>query len=82
MPLNFKRTQEVPPQYCIFGKLPRRADFVRVNATHPAAMQLDQLLAQSLQRLEFTEEATRHYLACRRPPSCCRAGITTGCRWG
>ncbi|MCD4486501.1 type VI secretion system-associated protein TagF [Chromobacterium vaccinii] len=67
MPLNFKRTQEVPPQFCIFGKLPRRADFVRVNATHPAAMQLDQLLAQSLQRLEFTEEATRDYLA--MPPT-------------
>ncbi|AUH52503.1 type VI secretion system-associated protein TagF [Chromobacterium sp. ATCC 53434] len=63
MAFNFKRTQEVPPQFCIFGKLPRRADFVRVNATHPAAMQLDQLLAQSLQRVEFGPEATRDYLA-------------------
>ncbi|QEL54872.1 type VI secretion system-associated protein TagF [Chromobacterium paludis] len=67
MAFNFKRAQEVPPQFCIFGKLPRRADFVRVNATHPAAMQLDQLLAQSLQRLEAGEEATRRYLA--MPPT-------------
>ncbi|OHX20073.1 type VI secretion system-associated protein TagF [Chromobacterium sphagni] len=63
MAFNFKRTLEVPPQFCIFGKLPRRADFVRVNATHPAAMQLDQLLAQSLQRMAFDEGATRRYLA-------------------
>ncbi|MEJ8676871.1 type VI secretion system-associated protein TagF [Chromobacterium amazonense] len=67
MAFNFKRAQEVPPQFCIFGKLPRRADFVRVNATHPAAMQLDQLLAQSLQRMAAGEEAARRYLA--MPPT-------------
>ncbi|UTH76609.1 type VI secretion system-associated protein TagF [Chromobacterium sp. IIBBL 290-4] len=67
MAFNFKRAPETPPQFCIFGKLPRRGDFVRVNATHPAAMQLDQLLGQSLQKLEAGEEATLRYLA--MPPT-------------
>ncbi|AXT45184.1 MULTISPECIES: type VI secretion system-associated protein TagF [Chromobacterium] len=63
MAFNFKRAQETPPQFCIFGKLPRRGDFVRVNATHPAATQLDQLLAQSLGGLEAGPEAVERYRA-------------------
>ena len=63
MAFNFKRAQEAPPQFCIFGKLPRRGDFVRVNATHPAATQLDQLLAQSLLGLESGPEAVERYRA-------------------
>ena len=43
--------------------MPRRGDFVRVNATHPAATQLDQLLAQSLLGLESGPEAVERYRA-------------------
>ncbi|MTD33569.1 type VI secretion system-associated protein TagF [Paludibacterium denitrificans] len=48
MAFNFKRTQDLGGQFCIFGKLPRRADFIRINATHPAASQLDHVIADSL----------------------------------
>ncbi|OWY37112.1 type VI secretion-associated protein [Xenophilus sp. AP218F] len=61
MAFNFKRPPDTPPQYCIFGKLPRRGDFVRVNATHPAAMHLDQLLAGSLQIAAGDAEAAARY---------------------
>lgn len=52
MAFNFKRAQDVPAQFCIFGKLPRRGDFVRINATHPAATQLDTVLAESIRQLD------------------------------
>ncbi|GAA5786017.1 hypothetical protein GCM10007860_34690 [Chitiniphilus shinanonensis] len=48
MPISFIRASDVAPQYAVFGKLPRRADFVRINATHPVAQEFDQLLAKSL----------------------------------
>jgi type VI secretion system protein ImpM len=37
--------------YCLFGKLPRRADFLRVNATAPVAHEYDQLLAKTITSL-------------------------------
>ena len=37
--------------YSLFGKLPQRADFVRVNATVPVACEYDQLLAESITNL-------------------------------
>ncbi|MDR0717121.1 MAG: type VI secretion system-associated protein TagF [Azoarcus sp.] len=36
------------PQYALFGKLPSRADFVRINTNHPAVQECDELLARSL----------------------------------
>ncbi|WP_255992258.1 type VI secretion system-associated protein TagF [Chitinolyticbacter albus] len=48
MPISFMRTQDALPQYSVFGKLPRRADFVRINASHPVAQEFDELLAKSL----------------------------------
>ncbi|WP_246211105.1 type VI secretion system-associated protein TagF [Vogesella oryzae] len=60
---TFKRTQEVATSYCIFGKLPRRADFIRINATHPAAAQLDQLLADSISLLSSDADAVARYRA-------------------
>ncbi|GHD57778.1 type VI secretion system-associated protein TagF [Jeongeupia chitinilytica] len=48
MAITFMRNPVVAPQYAIFGKLPRRGDFVRVNASHPVAIEFDQLLAASL----------------------------------
>nr|WP_294867923.1 type VI secretion system-associated protein TagF [uncultured Pseudogulbenkiania sp.] len=68
MSFTFKRTQEAAASYCIFGKLPRRADFIRINATHPAAAQLDHLLADSISLLSPDTEAFARYRA--MPPSC------------
>ncbi|SMF12994.1 type VI secretion system-associated protein TagF [Pseudogulbenkiania subflava] len=69
MSFTFKRTQEAAASsYCIFGKLPRRADFIRINATHPAAAQLDHLLADSISLLSPATEAVARYRA--MPPSC------------
>ncbi|UXY14570.1 type VI secretion system-associated protein TagF [Chitiniphilus purpureus] len=48
MPISFVRTGDITAQYAVFGKLPRRADFVRINATHPVAQEFDHLLAKSL----------------------------------
>lgn len=58
----------MPVSFCIFGKLPRRADFIRINATHPAAERLDQLLAQSIHTLGSDEKNIRRYRA--MPASC------------
>lgn len=68
MSFTFKRTQEVAASFCIFGKLPRRGDFIRLNATHPAAAQLDQLLADSISLLSHTPEAISRYRG--MPGSC------------
>lgn len=68
MSFTFKRTQEAAASYCLFGKLPRRADFIRINATHPAAAQLDQLLADSISLLSPGAEAVSRYRA--MPASC------------
>lgn len=37
--------------FALFGKLPRRADFLRVNATVPVATEYDQLLADAVAQL-------------------------------
>jgi type VI secretion system protein ImpM len=62
MPFNFKKVQELQLQYAIFGKLPRRADFIRVNASHPAAVDIDQQLANSLKYLAGQEAWQDTYL--------------------
>lgn len=52
MVLPFKRTQpEIVPSYALFGKLPNRADFVRVNATHPVAQEFDQMIQRVMEGL-------------------------------
>lgn len=48
MPLSFVRPPDATPRYAIFGKLPRRADFIRVNATDPVIQEFDDLLGRSL----------------------------------
>lgn len=63
MPINFKRTQDMQLQFSIFGKLPRRADFIRINATHPAALDVDQQLADSLKYISLENEWQHRYLA-------------------
>jgi type VI secretion system protein ImpM len=53
MALAFWRqdTPAVEAGYCLFGKLPHRADFIRVNATAPVAYEYDQLLADTITSL-------------------------------
>lgn len=52
MVLPFKRVDAaIEPTYAIYGKLPNRADFLRVNASHPVVTELDVLFQCSLDRL-------------------------------
>jgi type VI secretion system protein ImpM len=48
MGMPFLRPPEQVSDYAVFGKLPHRADFVRVNAAHPAVNELDERLAAGL----------------------------------
>lgn len=49
--LPFNRTDaSLAASYTVFGKLPNRADFVRVNATHPAALEFDSLIQRAFER--------------------------------
>ena len=63
MALNFKRTPGVTMQYAIFGKLPRRPDFIRINATHPVVQEFDDLLGASLKIVAQDEGWQERYLA-------------------
>lgn len=49
MALSFKRPAEAAFSYAIVGKLPSRADFIRINATHPVVREFDDLVAQGLE---------------------------------
>jgi type VI secretion system protein ImpM len=68
MTLPFKRAAGALPEFSIFGKLPQRGDFIRVNATHPGAMYLDDLIARSLQKRLVDTAAIDAYRA--MPASC------------
>jgi type VI secretion system protein ImpM len=49
MPFAFKPARDATPRYAVFGKLPRRADFVRISGgTHLALQEFDDLLTRSL----------------------------------
>ena len=49
--LPFNRTESsLAASYTVFGKLPNRPDFVRVNATHPAALEFDALIQRAFER--------------------------------
>lgn len=63
MPIHFKRTHDMQLQFSIFGKLPRRADFIRINATHPAALDVDQQIADSLTSIASKDGWQQRYLA-------------------
>jgi type VI secretion system protein ImpM len=52
MVLPFKRAElDAAPGYALYGKLPNRDDFVRVNARHPAIEEFDNLIQRTLERL-------------------------------
>ncbi|TDR70278.1 type VI secretion system-associated protein TagF [Paludibacterium purpuratum] len=61
MTINFKRAAGTAQDCCIIGKLPQRGDFIRVNATHPGAVYLDGLIADSLKMLDGDGEAGAVY---------------------
>lgn len=49
--LSFNRSEALnASSYALFGKLPNRPDFVRVNANHPVAVEFDGLVQRSLER--------------------------------
>ena len=58
---TFLRTQESLVQPVIFGKLPNRADFVRVNATHPVLNELDDIIQRSMESLGAQEGWQERY---------------------
>ncbi|SNS32517.1 type VI secretion system protein ImpM [Noviherbaspirillum humi] len=50
MILSFKRHEASDEKgYVIYGKSPRHADFIRVNAEHPALLELDRLLQAAVE---------------------------------
>jgi type VI secretion system protein ImpM len=50
--LSFNRTETLNAcSYTLFGKLPNRADFVRVNANHPVALEFDGWVQRALERM-------------------------------
>jgi type VI secretion system protein ImpM len=49
--LSFQRTESVfEPAHVLCGKLPSRPDFIRVNANHPVARELDSRIQSMLER--------------------------------
>lgn len=61
MGMPFLRPPEQVSDYAVFGKLPHRADFVRVNATHPAVNELDERLAAGLAKLADCADWEQNY---------------------
>lgn len=62
MVLPFKRAEtESAATYALFGKLPNRADFVRVNANHVAVTEFDDLIQQTFERLSAEENWMQFY---------------------
>ena len=48
MSISFIPAHDATPQYAVFGKTSRQADFVRINAAHPVVEEFDGLIAKSL----------------------------------
>lgn len=62
MVLPFKRPEAgAPATYTLYGKLPNRADFVRVNADHTTAMEFDDLILRSFERLTCQRDWEKAY---------------------
>lgn len=65
MVLPFRRADTgLAATYALYGKLPNRADFVRVNADHAAAAEFDALIQRTFERLTSQEQWMRYYDAC------------------
>lgn len=61
MVMTFVRGTENSATYTIFGKLPGRADFLRINAGHPVAQEFDDLLARGLDSAAAMPGWSEHY---------------------
>jgi type VI secretion system protein ImpM len=61
MALTLLRTQESAIPYVVFGKLPNRADFVRINATHPVATEFDEFIQTVMEQFRTQENWEERY---------------------
>lgn len=61
MVLTFARGTESNATYTILGKLPGRADFLRINASHPVAQEFDDLLAHGIDSASAMPGWSEHY---------------------
>lgn len=61
MPLTLLRAPESTVPYVVFGKLPNRADFVRINATHPAATEFDEFIQNTLEQFRTQVDWEERY---------------------
>lgn len=61
MVFTLLRAQEVVAQPIVFGKLPNRSDFVRINATHPVAHEFDELIQSALDQFRMQENWEERY---------------------
>lgn len=57
LPFTRSEAATAAATYTLFGKLPNRADFVRVNASHPAAVEFDELIQETMERQSNETEA-------------------------
>jgi type VI secretion system protein ImpM len=65
MVLPFRRAETgLAATYALYGKLPNRGDFVRVNAHHAAAAEFDALIQRTFERLACKEQWEQYYDAC------------------
>lgn len=64
MVVTLPRAQESTVQAVIFGKLPHRSDFLRINATHPVAHELDELIQGALEQCRLQDRWEERYDAC------------------
>jgi type VI secretion system protein ImpM len=65
MVLPFRRIEaEAAGGYALYGKLPNRAEFVRVNAHHPAIAEFDELIQRTLERLAARDDWADSYDGC------------------
>jgi len=55
------RSPETKLSPLIFGKLPNRPDFVRINATHPVATEFDELVQFALQHFRVQQDWESRY---------------------
>jgi len=58
---SLPRNQASPPQPVVFGKLPNRADFVRINVSHPLAHEFDLLTQSALEKFRLQEGWEERY---------------------
>lgn len=61
MVVTLLRAQESTVHPIVFGKLPSRTDFVRINATHPAAHEFDELIQSALEQFRTQEGWEERY---------------------